>query len=141
MFIDLRPFITPQYPTVPFQSYENPFGSMTTWTIPCNYLSYLSGFPHKCFMFMAILQLCDILPCVTLIPDEDYAEIVTEVKNKIKLKPISLVLFPHHNCNILEQYRSGCCGLILILVYLFSKPVCIFETSSVFFLKYCGTSI
>ena len=45
-------------------------------------------------MFMAILQLCDILPCVTLIPDEDYAEIVTEVKNKIKLKPILLVLFP-----------------------------------------------
>ena len=45
-------------------------------------------------MFMAILQLCDILPCVTLTPDEDYAEIVTEVKNKIKLKPILLVLFP-----------------------------------------------
>ena len=92
---------------------------------------------------MAILQLCDILPCVTLTPDEDYAEIVTEVKNKIKLKPILLVLFPPppHNCNILEKYRSGCCGLILILVYLFSKPVCIFETSSVFFLKYCGTSI
>ena len=87
-------------------------------------------------MFMAILQLCDILPCVTLIPDGDYAEIVTEVKNKIKLKPILLVLFPPpHNCNILEKYRSGCCGLILILVYLFSKPVCIFETSSVFFFK------
>ena len=91
-------------------------------------------------MYMALLQCCHIVPCVTLIPDEDYAWNVTEIK--MKLKPMSSVLFFPHNCNILEKYSSGCGGLIVILVYLFSKPVCIFETSSVFFkVLYCGTSI
>ena len=87
---------------------------MTTWTIPCNYLSYLSGFPHKSFMFMGILQLCDILPCVTLIPDEDYAEIVTEVKNKIKLKTILSVLFAKYNRHV-QNISAYTLRLLLVI--------------------------
>lgn len=107
---------------------------MTAWTIPAIiYLIYLDSHtnPSCTWPFYNYVTLYHVLLSYLM---KSMPGIVTEIK--IKLKPISSVLFSPHNCNILEKYSSGCGGLIFILVYLFSKPVCIFETSSVF-LKYC----